>query len=191
MAALLKKLGVPRNVRLFFEPYYQVDNDGSLLFAFGDEFEHAALDFHRVPTALTPWIAGQGPLVFISFSAMEALSFLSCHVHSFPDLSLLQFIAIGNHWQNFPAVTGKITLLFGKDVLGCLTDIKLSTALRDKQAAMFYIGDDFFTIDGKRFSSTGITLNVFEKALGIRSGIRTLKPRSFNTFFEQLKHQNL
>ncbi|WCT13316.1 hypothetical protein [Mucilaginibacter jinjuensis] len=191
MASLLNKLGVPRNVRLFFEPYYQVQTDGSICFAFGDELEHVALDFHRVPTSVCPWTTGEGPLIFISFSAMEAIAFLSCYAHSFPDLSRLQFIAVGNHWGNFPVSSGKITLLFGQDILGCLTDIKVSTALQNKSATIWYQGKDGFDVEGHRFAEMQLTLNAFEKALGIRSGIRTVKPRRFNTFFEQLKHQNL
>lgn len=188
---LLNKLGVPRNVRLFFEPYYRVLADGSIAFPFGDEFEHVAPNFHRLPTAVNPWTAGCGPLVFISFSAMEAISFLSCSAHSFPNLKLLQFIAVGNHWENIPSITGKTTLLFGKDILGRLTDVKVSAALRTKKIAIRYTGDEEFHIDGHRFSEGQLTLNAFEKTLGIRSGIRTVKPRSYNTFFEQIKYQNL
>ena len=191
MAALLHKLGVPRNVRLFFEPWYQLEADGSIAFPFGDEFEHVGRDFHRVPTAVNPWIAGNGPLVFISFSAMEAICFLACYAHSFPDFNLLQFIAIGNHWENFHPCSGKVTLLFGRDILGRLNDIKLSVALRNKQLAIHYCDDETFDIDGQLFPESQDTLNLFEKKLGIRSGIRTAKPRTFNTFFEQLKYQNL
>ncbi|NHA02549.1 hypothetical protein G7092_02010 [Mucilaginibacter sp. HC2] len=191
MAFLLNKLGVPRNVRLFFEPFYQVLTDGSILFAFGDDFEHVGINYHRVPIAVNPWIAGSGPLVFISFSAIEAISFLSCHAHSFPDLTLLQFIAVGCHWNNFSHSQGKITLLFGQDILGRLSDIKVSTALRNKQAAIRYRDDGRFVIEGHTFSEEQLTLNAFEKTKGIRSGIRTQKPRHFNTFFEQLKQQNL
>lgn len=191
MAALLNKLGVPRNVRLFFEPWYLVQTDGSVIFPFGDEFEHLAPGFHRVPTAVNPWTAGSGPLVFISFSAIEAICFLTCFAHSFADLSLLQFIAIGNHWENVQSCPGKITLLFGQDVLGRLTDIKLSMALRNKRLAIRYCADATFDIDGHHFTESQLTLSAFEKTLGIRSGIRTVKPRNFNTFFEQLKHQNL
>lgn len=191
MAVLLNKLGVPRNVRLFFEPFYKILADGSIAFPFGDEFEHAAFNFHRIPTAITPWAAGSGTLVFISFSAMEAVSFLSCYAHSFPDLNHLQFIAVGNNWENLPRCSGKVTLLFGHDILGRLTDIKVSTALRDKKLAITSCTDGVFDIDGHRFPEMQLTLSSFEKALGIRSGIRTVKPRNFNTFFEQLKHQNL
>lgn len=188
---LLKRLGVPRNVRLFFEPFYQVQTDGSIIFPFGDEFEHVAFNFHRVPTAVNPWIAGSGPLAFISFSAIEAISFLSCSVHTFTDLQLLRFIAVGNHWENMPAITGKVSLLFGKDILGRLTDVKVSAALRTKRIAIGYSGDEEFLIDGHSFSESHLTLSAFERSLGFRSGIRTVKPRNFNTFFEQLKYQHL
>lgn len=162
-----------------------------MFFSFGDEFEHVSPDFHRVPTAINPWIAGKGTLVFISFSAMEAICFLTCYAHSFPDLNQLQFIAVGNNWENLPSCSGKVTLLFGQDILGRLTDIRISMALRNKQVSIQYCADDTFDIDGQLFTESQMTLSCFEKKLGIRSGIRTVKPRNFNTFFEQLKYQNL
>jgi hypothetical protein len=191
MPLLFNKLGVPRNVRLFFEPYYQVLPDGSVLFPFGDEAEHFNGHYHCVPSTVVPWIAGCGPLVFISFSAMEALAFLSVHHHAYPDLRKLQFIAIGNYLTGLDVTGSKISLLFGGDVLGRLTDIKVSLLLRNKNVPIFYHGDEFFIINGQQFEGERLSLNCFETALGIRSGIRTIKPRGFNTFLEQLKHQNL
>ena len=191
MAKLFEELGVPKNVRLFFEPYYQVLPDGSILFPFGDEAEHFSLYFHQVPSAVIPWIAGNGPLVFISNSAMECIAFLSCYSHAYPVFGQLQFIAIGNYFTGLNISATKITLLFGRDILGRLTDIKVSTVLRNKNITLFYCGDELFDISGHPFSASQITLNTFETALGIRSGIRTIKPRGFNTFLEQLKYQNL
>jgi hypothetical protein len=191
MAALFDKLGVPKNVRLFFEPYFQSLPDGSILFPYGEEAEHFSLYFHQVPSAVVPWTAGDGPLVFISNSAMECIAFLSFYSHAYPIFGQLQFIAIGNYFSGLNVSATKITMLFGRDILGRLTDIKLSMALRNKNALMFYCGDDLFDISGHMFSASQLTLNVFETGLGIRSGIRTVKPRGFNTFLEQLKHQNL
>ncbi|SFT05947.1 hypothetical protein [Mucilaginibacter polytrichastri] len=186
-----EKLGVPKNVRLFFEPYYQVLPDGSILFPFGDDAEHFSLYFHQVPSAVIPWAAGDGPLVFISNSAMECIAFLSCYSHAYPVLGQLQFIAIGNYFTGINVLATKITLLFGRDILGRLTDIKVSTALRNKNLPIFYRGDEQFDVSGHPFSESQLSLNTFETALGIRSGIRTIKPRGYNTFLEQLKHQNL
>lgn len=191
MAMLLKKLDVPSNVRLFFEPYLQVLPDGNLLFPFGDEAELFSTDFHYVPSTVVPWTTGSAPLVFISFSAMEALAFLSVHHHAYPDFRQLQFIAIGNYLTELVITGSKITLIFGSDILGRLTDIKVSLLLRKKNASIFYKGDEFFMINGQTFKAERLSLNTFETALGIRSGIRTIKPRGFNTFLEQLKHQNL
>jgi hypothetical protein len=191
MALLLSKLGVPRNVRLFFEPHYHVLPDGSIIFPFGEDTEHFSDRYHFVPSTVIPWNAGNGPLVFISFSAMEALAFLSIHYHSFPDFRLLQFIAIGNYLTALDVTAAKISLLFGSDILGRLTDIKVSLLLRNKNALIFYNNNGFFVVNGQQFNGNRLTLFSFEKKLGIRSGIRTIKPRAFNTFLEQLKHQNL
>jgi hypothetical protein len=191
MAMLLEKLGVPKNVRLFFEPFYRLLRDGSLLLPFGDEAEHFSLAFHKVPSAVIPWTAGNGPLVFISHSAMECIAFLSCYSHAYPIFGKLQFIATGNYFNGLQVSSGKITLLFGRDILGRLTDIKVSTSLRNKSAPIFYRGDELFEVSGHPFTASELTLNTFETTLGLRSGIRTIKPRGFNTFLEQLKHQNL
>lgn len=191
MALFLNKLGVPRNVRLFFEPHYHVLSDGSIVFPFGEDAEHINGRYHFVPSTVVPWKAGNGPLVFISFSAMEALAFLSFHQHSFPDFGQLQFIAIGNYLTALDITASKIRLLFGCDILGRLTDIKVSLLLRNKNALIYYHNNEFFVINGQQFNGDRLTLYSFEKKLGIRSGIRTIKPRGFNTFLEQLKHQNL
>jgi hypothetical protein len=191
MALLFKKLGVPRNVRLFFEPHYHVLPDGSVCFPFGEEVEHFSGRYHFVPSTVVPWIAGNGPLVFISFSAMEALAFLTIHHHTYPDYRQLQFIAIGNYLTALDVTASKISLLFGSDILGRLTDIKVSLLLRNKNALIFYHNNEFFVINGQQFNGDRLTLFSFEKKVGIRSGIRTIKPRVFNTFLEQLIHQNL
>ncbi|WDF55900.1 hypothetical protein [Mucilaginibacter sp. KACC 22063] len=191
MAVLFAKLGVPKNVRLFFEPFYQLLPDGSLLFPFGEEAEHFSLSFHQVPSTVIPWNAGNGPHVFISHSAMECIAFLSCYSHAYPVFGQLQFIAIGNYFNGLQVSSSKVALLFGRDILGRLTDIKVSTSLRNRGAPIFYCGEELFDISGQTFNASELSLNAFETLLGVRSGIRTIKPRGFNTFLEQLKHQNL
>lgn len=111
MAALLDKLGVPKNVRLFFEPYFQVLPDGSILFPFGEDTEHFSVHFHQIPSAVIPWTAGNGPLVFISYSAMECVAFLSIYSHAYPVFGQLQFIAIGNYFTGLNVSASKIAML--------------------------------------------------------------------------------
>jgi hypothetical protein len=188
MAAILDQLGVPRNVQLFFTPYFTAGE--YLIFPFGDEQEVFAIDCHRVPTAIHPWVAGDGELLFISFSAMEAIAFLSCYAYAYPDFRQLRFIAIGNYLTELPVNAGKITLLFGRDILGRLTDIKAAMMIRSKPVALRY-EDGLFDVNGHRFAEPKLSLNAFEKSAGIRSRIRTCKPKGFNTFLEQLKHQSL
>jgi len=77
MAAVLEKLGVPRDVRLFFKPYFRTCKDGSLWFPFGGK-RNISEKLSPGSLAIHPWVAGTGPLVFISFSAMEAIAFLTC-----------------------------------------------------------------------------------------------------------------
>lgn len=191
MSALLEKLGVPRNVRLFFKPYFSIQCDGSLLFRFGDEFEHFGIGLHRVPTAIHPWIAGDGPLLFYGFSAMEAIAFLSLNHQRFPDLRSLRFVATGNFLAKPPIFPfQKCSLLFGNDLTGRLTDIRYSLYLKHKIGTLAYqAGKVRFALSATTFmlAEYSVSLYAFEKAAGLRSGIRTYKPpQPYDTFLQQI-----
>ena len=194
MSALLEKLGVPKNVRLFFQPYYQLLPDGSLRFAFGHAAEHFGQSFHRIPIAIHPWLAGNGPLQFIAFSAMECLAYLAIHGHRYADFSQLQFSAIGLTRQLPPqTAASKICLLAGNDPLGCLNAIHWASSLRNKQIGIRYLSQDKYLISYLNrkiiLREALLSLSAAEKGLGIRTGIRTAAPRNHTSFLEQLKHQ--
>jgi hypothetical protein len=192
MAALLEKLGVPKDVRLFFRPYFSVQPDGSLSFPFGAGAEHFGRGFHRVPHAIHPWAAGSGPLIFVAFSAMECIAFLSLYRHRYAELNQLQFVATG-YSQEVPALPkhSKICLLLGSDTLGHLSDIHLATAIRGKQLHIMYLAKERYRLahHGRIIvlHEQALSLSAAEKGLGIRTGIRTQKPKGFHTFLEQLK----
>lgn len=193
MAAILEKLGVPKDVRLFFKPFYTVEPDGSLRFYHG---EHFGRYFHLVGNAVIPWRAGNGPFVFIAFSAMECLAFLSLNRFRYHDLSQLSFIALGTNIATLPTLkAGKIMLLFGTDLLGRLTDVSVANRLNGKDIAIIHTNDEQFRFKFRQRSISLpedlITLNAVEKGLGLRNGIRTLKPRSANSFLEQLLNSNV
>lgn len=194
MSALLEKLGVPKNVRLFFKPHYHLQPDGSLRFPFGDDFEHFGNDFHRVPIPTHPWSAGSGPVQFLAFSAMECVAYLSINAHRYSDFSILRFTAIGIT-QELPSLTQatKNSLLAGGDVLGKLHAIHWAAALQNKHIGIRYLPPDrylFSYLDRNAIlSEPFVSLSAVEKALGIRSGIRTAASRKYTSFLEQLKHQ--
>jgi hypothetical protein len=191
MSALLEKLGVPRNVRLFFTPFFEVLPDGSLSFPFGNAMERFGASFHIVPAASDPWIAGDGPLLFYSHSAMEAIAFLSLNGRRFPDLSLLRFVAVGNHTPQLPRFPyRKCALLFEGDLLGRIWDIHAATQLSGRPVSIFYVKRQFdFILPGRAFGlpEDSLSLSAFERAAGLRSGIRTYKStKSYQTFLELL-----
>lgn len=191
MSALLQKLGVPRNVRLFFEPYLEALPDGSLTFPFGNAAEQFDITFHLMPTATDPWIAGSGPLLFYSHSAMEAIAFLSLNNQRFPDLSLLRFVAIGYHLPQLPRLAyHKCALLFGSDTLGKLWDIRAAVQLCGKQVNVSYSQERYYFKLPDRsiiLSEDRLSLQSFERAAGLRSGIRTYKPaKPYPTFLQLL-----
>src|SRR5476651_1247905 len=134
MNSVLTSLGVPKEVQAYF-------NIHELLFTYGEHFEHFDTGFHRVPTTKNIWLAGKdlSREVIITSTAMEAIAYLSVNLYRYPDLDALSFIAIGNlphpgqlNWikSNYPK--RKFTLVFGKDLLGKLADIRVAAGLVNK-----------------------------------------------------------
>lgn len=126
---------------------------------------------------------------------MEAIAFLTLHRHHYTDLTQLRFIAIGTCGGLPKADAVKITLLFGKDLLGRLWDVKVSATLRHKSILIRFDDKDRFRFTyGSRSVALyhqRVSLNTVQTGLGLRSAIRTIKPKGgFNTFLEQLKHQS-
>ena len=183
MNPLLTKLGVPKEVQTFF-------NIDELLFAYGEHFEHFDAGFHRVPTTQNIWLAGKdlSREVIITSTAMEAIAYLSVNLHRYRDLDGLSFIAIGNlahpgqlSWikANYPK--RKFTLVFGKDLLGKLADIRIAAGLKEKTIRLLHSGIRVqIMCDNKQygFDQDNLSLNAFEKASGLRTGIRTCKPKN-------------
>lgn len=193
MNPLLTKLGVPTEVQAFF-------NIHELLFCYGEHFEHFESGLHRVPTTQNLWLAGKELTreVIITSTAMEAIAYSTFNYHRYPDFESLSFIAVGNlphpgqlNWirSNYPK--RKFTLVFGKDLLGKLADIRVAAGLVNK-AIRFLRTDTQIQIkhDNKvySFGQDSLSLNAFEKAAGLRTGIRTSKPKHFDTYLDQLKY---
>jgi len=202
MHPYLTRLGVRAEVQEFFASFYQADTNGNLVFDYGGETEAYGFAFHRVPVSGGLWVAGQensrlAGQVFICSSAMEALSFLAFRYTAYPDTSGLLFISIGpglndSHLQ--PVCSSlpekKCTLLFGNDFVGKVTDLKIAAGIRKVPVAV-YEQDGICTVNFRNrnysFHTDAFSLNAFEKQAGYRFNIRTLKPKGFNTFFDQLK----
>ncbi|MDB5135433.1 MAG: hypothetical protein JWP37_2036 [Mucilaginibacter sp.] len=195
MNPLLTKLGVPMEVQAFF-------NAGDLIFHYGEQFEHFGEGFHRLPTTTNIWLAGNKMAreIIITSSAMEAIAFLTIHSHRYPDLKRLSFLALGNlpqpvqcNWIRAKLAGRKFTLVFSNDLLGRLADIRVGAALKQKRTSFLLTGgsirikcdNECYELEQERLS-----MSAFEKISGLRMGMRTHKPKQFNTFLEQLKYDS-
>ena len=193
MNPVLAQLGVPEAVQDFF-------NVGELLFNYGGHFEHFYPAFHRIPTTTNLWLAGKdlSREVIITATAMEAIAYLSVNLHRYPDLNALTFIAIGNlphpaqlKWIISHYPKRKYTLVFGKDLLGRLADIRVAAGLKNK-AIRLLRSDSKIQISCNNqqyvFDPDNLSLSSFEKVSGLRTGYRTAKPKDFDTYLDQLKY---
>jgi hypothetical protein len=196
MNALLTRLGVSPEIQAFF-------NIGDeLLFHYGDTQEHYGERFHKIPSTSNLWVAGNETAneVIVSYSAMEIIAFMTINCSRYANLENLAFIAIGNQlqrgqvdWirQRYPK--RRFTLLFGKDELGHLTDIKLAAGLQNTVIHIYHTGQSQQVIidrKGKQiiFKYGEVSLHRYKLAFHIRGRIRTRKPIKSLTFLDQLKH---
>lgn len=190
MNALLTRLGISPEIQAFFNV------SADLFFSFGDHGE----SFHTVPTTQNLWVAGSrnATHVVIAYSVMEAMAFITLNRYRYPRLELLTFVAIGNRlyteqadWirENFPG--RKFTLVFGKDLIGRITDIKLTASIKNIAIRVFHSGNEIIIYRGSLlnvFQQEHLTLHAFQEAFDIRPRFRTSKPVRSLTFLDQLKH---
>ena len=191
MNELLLRLGVSNELQAFFKT-------GELPFSYGNEQEIFAEGFHYIPTGTDIWTAGgfTASEVIITYSVMEAIAYLTLNRDRNPQLTALEFIALGNlpqrtqlDWIRYSRQKRKITLVFGHDLAGRLADIFVATGIRNKSLSLRLDGEHVIATYGSRIytaSPETLSLNAFEKATGMRTGIRTCKPNIHNTFLDQM-----
>ncbi|MGY3212419.1 hypothetical protein [Mucilaginibacter sp. HD30] len=192
MHPFFNELGVPDELQAFL----QLDEP---VFYYKDEVEIYHPDLHIVPTTCSLWMAGNytATELILTSSAMEAIAYLTLRRHSYPVLSACSIIALGNlpalaqlNWIRQYGRKRKITLVFPNDLTGRLTDIFVSAGIRNKSVRLRWgqhqvvcrVNDRIFAADPENLS-----LNSFEKATGLRSGIRTRKPEMHNSFLTQIR----
>lgn len=193
MNAYLNQLGVPPKIQAFFAAE-------ELLFEYGNDSEYADPSCHRVPTTNRLWTAGS-PLareVIITYSVLEAIAFLTINQWAFQQLDGLYFMATGNRigagqmrWIRDNLKKRAITLVFGNDLIGRLTDVKVALAIRGKDVKLeTRHGVIVARLRQKtaQFEEDRFGISAFEKEYGIRTRVRTCKPVNQLTFFDQLKH---
>jgi hypothetical protein len=199
MNSLLRKLGVPREVQAFFQPFYSTDPVGNLVFSYHDTIEHYGYSFHLIPNSRQFWIAGTDSFcqvrhVFICSSAMEAISYMTLHHRRYQKLESLLFISTGTlpntAWLKKELKGKQYRLVFGKDLLGRVSDLKIATGIRGKKIQIKLTAQSIIEVTYRNkpytFPENQFSLNAFEKASGFRSKIRTYKPIGEDSFLAQL-----
>ena len=204
MHPYLTRLGVRPDVQAFFQPHFNADHTGNLVFNYQDGAEHFGFAFHRVPVSEHCWIAGNSNFsmirqVFVCGTAMDAIAYLSLNRTAFTQTENLLFLATGvmpnigqMRWIN-QCLGGKIySLIFGGDILGRLCDLKTAAGICRIPVAVG-IADEQVVINFRQqqysFSQEQFSLNAFEKASGFRFNIRTFKPKNFDSYLHQLKEK--
>lgn len=188
----------------FFQRHLAVRN-GNFLFSFQKDnedvqTEYWSEDLHLVPSSTGIWLAYDGfPFqikhLFLSHSAADIL----CFCHRFPFWlkfsDNVAFAALG-----LIASSSQISLLkhqFFNAKVHTLFDAGITGRVSDCKAALWSKGTDAtFIADGELIHISynrnkfvipveAFSLNRFEKTVGIRSGIRTHKPKDdFNSFYD-------
>lgn len=191
MNRLLTELGVPNDLQALF-------NNSDCLFDFGDSHEHFGEGFHRIPTSQNVWRMSRDSAtdVVITHSAMEAIAYITLNRYLHPSLDNIAFVALGNYphamqmnWIRETFKKRKITLVFGNCILGILADIRVVAGLRSLPLRM-QIDGNCIRLQCKdrthKIDQSALSLYLFENAFGIRSGIKTSKPKEHLTYLDQL-----
>lgn len=91
----MTRLGVPMDIQAFF------NISEELSFHYGDTNEHYGKGFHKIPTTVNLWMAGEETAleVIVTYCAMEAIAFITINRQRYPKLEELAFVAIGNKLQ--------------------------------------------------------------------------------------------
>jgi hypothetical protein len=193
MHPFLTKLGVCAAVQLFFQDSYKTDRKGNLLFSYGDQTEYFGPGLHRVPRSEKLWICGNDNFalireVFVCSSAMEGIAFLALNQHLYPRMDNLLFLATGTlpcaaqfRWIRNNLKRKEFSLVFARDLLGRVCDIKIAAGIRDRPVCLSVLPGSLLGIRylGRCYSfrEDQLTLNTFKRASGFSPDIRTPKPR--------------
>lgn len=180
--------------------------DGAFLFTYQDNQGDAAIEFWSnkkclVPVSTGMWLVYEGlPAqvrhLFLSNSATDILCFCQQRPEwlkipgsvAFASLGLLasedQISFLKLHFVN-----AKVHTVFDAELTGRVTDCKVALWKSGKDA-FFKVTEDLIQITYRKrkfnIPATSFSLNHFEKVAGIRSGIRTHKPKNgYCSFREQ------
>lgn len=197
-------LRLKSEVRNFFAPHINIV-EGNIQFPYTLENqvlaqEHWNENGVRIPVCKGMWLVTDGLPVsvthlFMGHSASDLLCF--CHYHpNWVNLSCLSaFASLGLlptkeqfNWLKTLFPNAKIHTVFDTGISGRVADCKVATWQLGKNAR-FRLADDhgefYYNKKKYRIPVNIFSLSRFEKLSGIRSGIRTHKPKApFETFYQ-------
>jgi len=196
----LERLDIHPKVQSFFTPYLKIACE-TLIFGYGNSYEHAGTNFHKVPVTEAFWQAGNPAMatdLFICGSAMDALIWLHIHQWHYRRFDTLCFMAIGTTPTKYHAEIierhapkKKLHFIFSKDDLGVICDLKLASFIRNKPLQISYHENLYRVIfENKYYEFEALSLNALEKASGYNFRIRTHKPKKNNTYYEQFRNRH-
>jgi len=204
MHPYLTRLGIRPEVQSFFQPYFNSDGTGNLVFSYQDSFEHFGFAFHRVPDSEYLWMAGNNNFshirqVFICGSAMDCIAFLNFNYSAFRHTDNLLFVSTGIRpnadqlrWINENLDGKMFSLVFSNDLLGRICDLKAAAGIRRMPLAISTTGEEivvYFRHKAYHFLFDEFSLNAFEKQAGYRFNMNTLKPKCADSWFSWLKEK--
>lgn len=202
MHPFLTRLAVGAAVQDFFEPFYRNDEQGNLIFDYGDGVEHFGFAFHKIPVSRNFWMAGNRNFsqireVVICCSAMEAVSWLKNKQSVFQEYDNLLLLSAGtvvrdehSQWLGKAFVNKDFRFVFGHDLPGRIADLKLAAGIR-RWPLKLYLDNNDITVSFRSrcfsFSQDTFSLSAFEKAAKFRFGVTCDKPGAYNSYFDLLK----
>ncbi len=196
MNAYLARLGIRSDIQDWVKDYCHTDERGHLCFAYGDDTEVYGLAFHRVPLTDSCWTVGpENPVlvrqVIICSSAMEAISWLNCHIASV-NLDHSFFVATGSRFspEKFKTLPrGRYVLVFDNDLLGRICDLKVAAVLAGQPLEVMVTVDTVhinFRFQRFSFPAETFSLNAFQRASGYRFPVKIAKPARYSSWLNQL-----
>lgn len=210
MATPLIKLGICDSVIDFFKPDFSIDQNGNIVFDYGDgKFETFGINKHITPKLCPPWVSHRLDLpaitdVYIFESAIEALCFAQCKWSIMKEQGFMKalFLSIGS--LTLPQVTEWISeslkgknfhFVFSSTLLGRVMDCRMAARLANKTVRITHYDETVF-VDfagcNFQFNEDDFTLSAFKKASGFYfKSARTHKPPlPYKSYKELLKSVN-
>jgi hypothetical protein len=191
MNPVLERLGIFPEVQSFF-------GADRLSFDYGGDIETFEPGFHYVPATQHIRLAGcpYAGEVVLTHSVMEAMAWYSLHRYRYTDHAVPAVVALGNRpaveqieWLRTNFKSRMFTLVFGSDLLGSLTDIRVACSFKSKTVRLIRQKTETEVIVSKQsalFDDENCSLRLFEKIFKISTGIKTSKPLQHASFLNQL-----